>query len=197
VCQVASWYLTNKTVQALPSRPASCFQSTRIVLDSILLAACTRWFKYDRDKLWLVYTKIVPVIFEPPSMYVCMYYVCTYVYMYVCSENYKICSSSLSSSFRKVSLSLCTLQPFLISAPGWMSSALRPGHFILAEQEAGWVPEPVWTLWREQILVTRRESNTIPRSSRLQRLRCPGSSVLSTEMRNADCITIKWHQTPL
>ena len=26
----------------------------------------TRWFKYDRDKLWLVYTKIVPVIFEPP-----------------------------------------------------------------------------------------------------------------------------------
>jgi hypothetical protein len=26
----------------------------------------TRWFKYDRDKLSLVYTQIVPVIFEPP-----------------------------------------------------------------------------------------------------------------------------------
>jgi hypothetical protein len=26
----------------------------------------TRWFEYDRDKLWLVYTQIVPVIFEPP-----------------------------------------------------------------------------------------------------------------------------------
>ena len=26
----------------------------------------TRWFKYDRDKLWLVYTQLVPVIFEPP-----------------------------------------------------------------------------------------------------------------------------------
>jgi hypothetical protein len=26
----------------------------------------TRWFKYNRDKLWLVYTQIVPVIFEPP-----------------------------------------------------------------------------------------------------------------------------------
>ena len=26
----------------------------------------TRWFKYDRDKLWLVYTQIVLVIFEPP-----------------------------------------------------------------------------------------------------------------------------------
>jgi hypothetical protein len=29
----------------------------------------TRWFKYDRDKLWLVYTQIVPVIFEPPCSY--------------------------------------------------------------------------------------------------------------------------------
>jgi hypothetical protein len=26
----------------------------------------TRWFEYDRDKLWLVSTQIVPVIFEPP-----------------------------------------------------------------------------------------------------------------------------------
>jgi hypothetical protein len=26
----------------------------------------TRWFKYDRDKLWLVYTQSVPVTFEPP-----------------------------------------------------------------------------------------------------------------------------------
>ena len=26
----------------------------------------TRWFKYDRDKLLLVYTQIVPIIFEPP-----------------------------------------------------------------------------------------------------------------------------------
>jgi hypothetical protein len=29
----------------------------------------TRWFKYDWDKLWLVYTQIVPVIFEPPCMW--------------------------------------------------------------------------------------------------------------------------------
>jgi hypothetical protein len=29
----------------------------------------TRWFKYDRDKLWLVYTQIVPVISEPTCMY--------------------------------------------------------------------------------------------------------------------------------
>jgi hypothetical protein len=32
--------------------------------------ASTRWFKYDRGKLWLVYTQIVPVIFEPPCTYV-------------------------------------------------------------------------------------------------------------------------------
>jgi hypothetical protein len=30
---------------------------------------CTRWFKYDRDKLWLVYTQIIPVIFEPPCTF--------------------------------------------------------------------------------------------------------------------------------
>ena len=30
----------------------------------------TRWFKYDRDKLWLVYTQIVPVIFEPPCTFI-------------------------------------------------------------------------------------------------------------------------------
>ena len=29
----------------------------------------TRWFKYDREKLWLVYTQTVPVIFEPPCMF--------------------------------------------------------------------------------------------------------------------------------
>ena len=31
-----------------------------------LISQSTRWFEYDRDKLWLVYTQIVPVIFEPP-----------------------------------------------------------------------------------------------------------------------------------
>ena len=31
----------------------------------------TRWFKYDRDKLWLVYTQIIPVIFEPPCIFHC------------------------------------------------------------------------------------------------------------------------------
>jgi hypothetical protein len=32
------------------------------------IAAFTRWFRYDRDKLWLVYTQSVPVIFEPPCI---------------------------------------------------------------------------------------------------------------------------------
>jgi hypothetical protein len=37
---------------------------------------CTRWFKYYRDKLWLVYTQIIPVIFEPPCIYkhVCFFF---------------------------------------------------------------------------------------------------------------------------
>jgi hypothetical protein len=29
----------------------------------------TGWFRYDRDKLRLVYTQIVPVIFEPPCIW--------------------------------------------------------------------------------------------------------------------------------
>jgi hypothetical protein len=33
---------------------------------SWMSSVCTRWFKYDRDKLWLIYTQILPVIFEPP-----------------------------------------------------------------------------------------------------------------------------------
>jgi hypothetical protein len=33
----------------------------------------TKWFKYDRDKLLLVYTQIVPVIFEPPCI-MCLYF---------------------------------------------------------------------------------------------------------------------------
>ena len=32
-----------------------------------------RWFKYDRDKLWLVYTQSFPVIFEPPCIYVLIF----------------------------------------------------------------------------------------------------------------------------
>jgi LSD1 subclass zinc finger protein len=34
-----------------------------------LLFSYTRWLKYDRDKLWLVYTQSVPVIFEPPCIF--------------------------------------------------------------------------------------------------------------------------------
>ena len=41
----------------------------------------TRWFKYDRDKLWLVYTQIVPVIFEPPC--IIRYYIRVYKRMYL------------------------------------------------------------------------------------------------------------------
>jgi hypothetical protein len=35
-----------------------------------------RWFKYDRDKLWLVYTQVVPVIFEPPCICCSLHAVC-------------------------------------------------------------------------------------------------------------------------
>jgi hypothetical protein len=43
-------------------RPKSCIFSLPACVD-------TRWFKYDRDKLSLVYTQSVPVIFKPPCIY--------------------------------------------------------------------------------------------------------------------------------
>jgi hypothetical protein len=71
----------------------------------------TRWFKYDRDKLWLVYTQIVPVIFEPPCTYTYIYthiyslvyvYVCMYVYIYIYIHTYiySLPSSGLLHSVR-------------------------------------------------------------------------------------------------
>jgi hypothetical protein len=41
------------------------------------IAAYTRWFKYDWDKLWLVYTQIVPVIFVYTTC--TAYTTCTYL----------------------------------------------------------------------------------------------------------------------
>jgi hypothetical protein len=45
---------------------------------------CTRWFKYDRDKLWLVYTQIVPVIFEPPCIMIVAVFLLYLVYILLC-----------------------------------------------------------------------------------------------------------------
>jgi hypothetical protein len=55
----------------------------------VLWLIYTRWFKYDRDKLWLVYTQIVPVIFEPPCSYavrtwVTVYYVVWFLFCIFC-----------------------------------------------------------------------------------------------------------------
>ena len=42
----------------------------------------TRCFKYDRDKLWLVYTQSVPIIFEPP----CIWNMHQEIYRRFCAE---------------------------------------------------------------------------------------------------------------
>jgi hypothetical protein len=47
------------------SKKNRCFENHLCSRDQV----STRWFKHDRDKLWLVYTQSVPVIFEPPCMY--------------------------------------------------------------------------------------------------------------------------------
>jgi hypothetical protein len=60
-----------RTVRALLAvfvgKEDSAFQISADI-PSTCFIIITRWFKYDRDKLWLVYKQIVPVIFEPPCI---------------------------------------------------------------------------------------------------------------------------------
>jgi hypothetical protein len=73
----------------------------------------TRWFKYDRDKLWLVYTQIVPVLFEPPCI----------------------------TAHTNITHSNVTPRPSLLSYPGplhafhiiFHSHATRPTHVMMAQ----------------------------------------------------------------
>jgi hypothetical protein len=47
--------------------------------------------------------------------------------------------------------------PFLISALEWSALPLGKGHPVPIGWEAGWAPEPVWTLWTtEKILASAR-----------------------------------------
>jgi hypothetical protein len=68
----------------------------------------TRWFKYDRDKLWLVYTQIVPVIFEPPCTSLWWGYFASYAEIRIKRPN--SFSRSLHSS------AAWTTIPFLVSS---------------------------------------------------------------------------------
>jgi hypothetical protein len=58
-------YLTNAPVTA--QRTVTWL--TAIISPRLLYVANTRWFKYDRDKLGLVDTHSVPIIFEPPCIW--------------------------------------------------------------------------------------------------------------------------------
>jgi hypothetical protein len=79
VCSLgASFYWPGDTAVGRTSLFPTTVRSLVFKLPHVSAADCshlqelkyyTRWFKYDRDKLWLVYTQIVPVIFEPPCTY--------------------------------------------------------------------------------------------------------------------------------
>ena len=67
------WY---KVVQIWPGQTVTCLHTnhpvhiwTTLWFFRYVSLLYTRWFKYDRDKLWLVYTQLVLVIFEPPCTY--------------------------------------------------------------------------------------------------------------------------------
>jgi hypothetical protein len=60
-------YLRNTAINDWSHNVVRMFLDIYVFADTCIY---TRWFKYDREKLWLVYTQIVPVIFEPPYIYI-------------------------------------------------------------------------------------------------------------------------------
>jgi hypothetical protein len=69
-----AWKIGQIALQANFTRTIDCvvglvhLQWQYLIKSPMKQVTCARWFKYDRDKLWLVYTQIVPVIFEPLCM---------------------------------------------------------------------------------------------------------------------------------
>ena len=61
----------------------------------------TRWFKYDRDKLWLGYTQIVPVLFEPP---------CTFWKLVLCEHSVHLRSREWSIPCSRIYRTCCILK---------------------------------------------------------------------------------------
>ena len=48
-----------------------CISLLQLRLTCQAVSECTRWFKYDRDYLCVKKSQFVPVIFEPPCIYLC------------------------------------------------------------------------------------------------------------------------------
>jgi hypothetical protein len=63
-----NWRWAERSTNATRIQRLEGHEDNRTCNTTIRYFFFTRWFKYDRDKLWLVYTQIVPVIFEPPCM---------------------------------------------------------------------------------------------------------------------------------
>ena len=93
------------------------------------LFAHTRWFKYDRDKLWLVYTQSVPVIFEPP---------CT-----IENPSPGFCPKPFPVTARLLSLWITKLSSLLVCN-------MRVSAFLI-----GWILNSVFKiLWRRRWIVS-------------------------------------------
>ena len=72
------WYSTKLKYKYVTFANYTCYIVTYF-WRRINLYYSTRWFKYDWDKLWLVYTQIVPVIFEPPCIIIIIPYLLTVI----------------------------------------------------------------------------------------------------------------------
>jgi hypothetical protein len=107
-----------QTVTCLHTNSPGHIWTTLYIYIHIYVYIYIRWFKYDCDKLWLVYTQIVPVIFEPPCVYI-------YIYMWKAWVEY---------------VNLCKIHRILIYIIVWhpANCAFSTKQYNLAEWECCW-----------------------------------------------------------
>jgi hypothetical protein len=97
------------------------------------LSVSTRWFKYDREKLWLVYTQISPGHIWTTSYYVAGGKICNYAY----GPNMKKLDIDLGVAW---SLSI-TLRPL----------SLQEGTLLRVAYETGWAVRTL-DVWEKYLI---------------------------------------------
>jgi hypothetical protein len=93
----------------------------------------TRWFKYDQDKLWLVYTQSVPVIFEPPCTYIMVTFCSLYQLLINCFC--RMCIQFHIPTNRKMILKQLPLSSGHILAAGCNIPTISDGKLVMLKEQ--------------------------------------------------------------
>jgi hypothetical protein len=123
-------------------KPHTPFRQSGKIKAILRASKCTRWFKYDRDKLWLVYTQIVPVIFQPPCTYSShrMWFQCKYYSLQQLNFKHRImlkCRNYVTDTARerenkKTENSYCSKKKMLLKYWHIALTAMVTVHFSIS-----------------------------------------------------------------